>query len=135
MSSSEPPLMARTEALINCAGPNQSSAVEIKCGCKSSRFPPPCSTSLFSRHPPFNCGRKTSNLDSNRKILPNSPSLIIFLMVKASESHLRLKYVETPTPVCFETSIISSVSFNVRPIGLSTTTGIPAFNPAIACSA
>ena len=54
-------------------------------------------------------------------------------MVKASLSHRRLKKVDTPTPAVWPASIISLVSANVRPIGLSTTTGIPALIAARAC--
>ena len=41
MSSSDAPRIDLTDEEINSAGPNQSRAVESRCGCKSRRFPPP----------------------------------------------------------------------------------------------
>ncbi|CAB4694014.1 unannotated protein [freshwater metagenome] len=136
MSSSAAPRIDRTDAAIRVAGPNQTIAVDTRCGCKSNRFPPPSAAVDCSRQDPaVNSGRNLSNLESNLKIFPSTPSLIIFLIVKASLSNFRLKYVVTATPVDLETSIIDWVSANVRPIGLSTTVGIPDRKPAIACSA
>ena len=91
---------------------------------------------MFSRHEvALSSGLKRSKRESIRCTSPSAPLARTFLIVKASLSQRRLKKVESPTDAFLAASTISSVSASVLPIGLSTTTGIPALMAAVACSA
>ena len=66
-SSSAPPRMVRTVDVTNSALPNQSIAVDIRCGCKSSNCPPPSAALIFSRQEALlSSGRKRSKRESIR---------------------------------------------------------------------
>ena len=91
---------------------------------------------MFSRHDvELSSGLNLSNRESIRCTSPRTPLANTFLIVSASLSQRRLKNVHTPTPAASPAFTISRVSASVRPIGLSTTTGIPAFIAARACLA